>query len=95
MRRGVRFPFWYLLLVDVLGILSGCQSLRDLGRFVIRHHSALRKLWETRATHATMGLCSQARTGLMGGSIWGYPDSVDSDQGLAVVSVRAAMYCCS
>ena len=26
---------------------------------------------------------------------WGYPDSVDSDQGLAVVSVRAAMYCCS
>jgi DNA recombination protein Rad52 len=29
------------------------------------------------------------------GTIWGYPDSVDSDQGLAVVSVRAAMYCCS
>jgi hypothetical protein len=28
-------------------------------------------------------------------SVWGYPDSVDSDQGLAVVSVRAAMYCCS
>ena len=27
--------------------------------------------------------------------IWGCPDSVDSDQGLAVVSVRAAMYCCS
>jgi len=26
---------------------------------------------------------------------WGCPDSVDSDQGLAVVSVRAAMYCCS
>jgi len=26
---------------------------------------------------------------------WGYPNSVDSDQGLAVVSVRAAMYCCS
>jgi hypothetical protein len=30
MRRGVRFPAWYLLLVAVLGILSGCQSLRDL-----------------------------------------------------------------
>ena len=28
-------------------------------------------------------------------TIWGCPDSVDSDQGLAVVSVRAAMYCCS
>ena len=29
MRRGLRFPAWYLLLVAVLGILSGCQSLRD------------------------------------------------------------------
>jgi hypothetical protein len=28
-------------LVAVLGILSGCQSLRDLERFAIRHHSAL------------------------------------------------------
>ena len=28
-------------------------------------------------------------------TVWGCPDSVDSDQGLAVVSVRAAMYCCS
>lgn len=26
---------------------------------------------------------------------WGYPDSVDSDEGLEVVSVRAAMYCCT
>jgi hypothetical protein len=41
MRRGVRFPAWHLLLVAVLGILSGCQSLRDLERFGIRHHSAL------------------------------------------------------
>jgi hypothetical protein len=41
MRRGVRFPAWYLLLVTVLGILSGCQSLRDLERFAIRHHSVL------------------------------------------------------
>ena len=41
MRRGVRFPAWYLLLVAVLGILSGCQSLRDLERFAIRLHSAL------------------------------------------------------
>jgi hypothetical protein len=41
MRRGVRFPAWYLLLVAVLGILSGCQSLRDLERFAIRHHVAL------------------------------------------------------
>ena len=49
MRRGVRFPAWYLLLVAVLGILSGCQSLRDLERYsfgegfayAIRHHSVL------------------------------------------------------
>lgn len=41
MRRGVRFPQWFLLLVAVLGILSGCQSLRDLERFAIRHHAAL------------------------------------------------------
>ena len=49
MRRGVRFPAWYLLLVAVLGILSGCQSLRDLERYsfgegfayAIRYHSAL------------------------------------------------------
>jgi hypothetical protein len=41
MRRGIRIPAWYLLLVGVLGILSGCQSLRDLERFAIRHHSVL------------------------------------------------------
>jgi len=40
-RRGVRFPAWYLLLVAALGTLSGCQSLRDLERFVIRHHDVL------------------------------------------------------
>ena len=37
----------------------------------------------------------EAFVGTVVGLIWGYPDSVDSDQGLAVVSVRAAMYCCS
>ena len=41
MRRGVRIPAWYLLLVAVLGILRRCQSLRDLERFAIRHHSVL------------------------------------------------------
>jgi hypothetical protein len=38
MRRGVRIPAWYLLLAAVLGILSRCQSLRDLVRFAIPHH---------------------------------------------------------
>ena len=41
MRRGIRIPAWYLLLVAVLGFLSGCQSLRDLERFAIRHHPVL------------------------------------------------------
>ena len=41
MRRGVRIPAWYLLLVAVLGILSRCQSLRVLERFAIRHHDVL------------------------------------------------------
>ena len=41
MRRGIRIPAWYLLLVAVLGILSRCQSLRDLERFAIRHHGVL------------------------------------------------------
>lgn len=43
MRRGVRIPAWYLLLVAVLGILSRCQSLRDLERFARRHNAALTK----------------------------------------------------
>ena len=33
MRRGIRIPAWYLLLVTVLGILSRFQSLRDLERY--------------------------------------------------------------
>jgi hypothetical protein len=41
MRRGVSIPAWYLLLVAVLGILSQCQSLRDLERFSIRPHDTL------------------------------------------------------
>jgi hypothetical protein len=49
MRRGVRFPAWFLLLVAVLGILGGCQSLGDLERCsfgegfadAVRHHAIL------------------------------------------------------
>jgi len=38
---GVRSPAWYLLLVSVFGVLSRCQSLRDLEHFAIRHHGVL------------------------------------------------------
>jgi hypothetical protein len=41
MRRGVRYPQWFLLLVAVVGILSGCRSSRDLERFARRHREAL------------------------------------------------------
>ena len=41
MRRGVRFPASYLMIVAVLGILSGSQSQGDMERFAIRHQSAL------------------------------------------------------
>ena len=40
-RRGVRYPQWYLLLVAVLGILSGCRSSRDLEAFAKRHRPVL------------------------------------------------------
>ena len=40
-RRGVRYPQWFLLLVAVLGILSGCRSSRDLEAFARRHREAL------------------------------------------------------
>ena len=41
MRRGIRITAWYLLLLAVLGILSKCESLRDLERSARRHHAVL------------------------------------------------------
>jgi hypothetical protein len=43
-RRGVRYPQWFLLLVAVLGILSGCRSSRDLEVFSKRHREALNQV---------------------------------------------------
>ena len=40
-RRGVRYPQWFLLLVAVLGVLSGCRSSRDLECFARRHRESL------------------------------------------------------
>ena len=40
-RRGVRYPQWFLLVVAVLGILSGCRSSRDLESFARRHREQL------------------------------------------------------
>jgi hypothetical protein len=56
-RRGVRYPQWFLLLVTVLGILSGCRSSRDLEAFARRHREDLNqalgldfKRWPSDAT---------------------------------------------
>ena len=56
-RRGVRYPQWFLLLVAVLGILSGCRSSRDLEVFAKRHREVLNqalglefKRWPSDAT---------------------------------------------
>jgi hypothetical protein len=40
-RRGVRYPQWFLLLVAVLGILSGCRSSRYLEAIARRNREAL------------------------------------------------------
>jgi hypothetical protein len=40
-RRGARYPQWYLLLVAVLGSLSGCRRSRDLEAFARRHREVL------------------------------------------------------
>ena len=40
-RRGVCYPQWFLLLVAVLGILSGCRSSRNLEAFAKRHCKVL------------------------------------------------------
>jgi hypothetical protein len=56
-RLGVRYPQWFLLLVAVLGILSGCMSSRDLEAFAKRHRGVLNqalglnfKRWPSDAT---------------------------------------------
>jgi hypothetical protein len=56
-RRGVRYPQWFLVLVAVLGILSGCSSSRDLEAFAKRQREALNqalglnfKRWPSDAT---------------------------------------------
>ena len=58
---GVRYPQWFLLLVAVLGILSGCRSSRDLERFARRHREALNealgldnKRWPSDATFLSL-----------------------------------------
>jgi hypothetical protein len=39
-RREGRYPQWLLLLMPILGILSGYRNARNLERFAKRHHQA-------------------------------------------------------
>ena len=47
MRRGVRFPQWWMLLVAILAILSNQGSLLGMERFATRHRKTLNKLLGT------------------------------------------------
>lgn len=47
MRRGVRFPQWWMLLVEILAILSNEGSLVGIERFARRHREVLNKLLGT------------------------------------------------
>lgn len=47
MRRGIRFPQWWMLLVAILAILSNQGSLLGMERFAKRHRKALNELLGT------------------------------------------------
>ena len=47
MRRGIRFPQWWMLLVAILSILSGQGSLVGMEPFVKRHRQTLNELLGT------------------------------------------------
>jgi hypothetical protein len=47
MRRGVRFPQWWMLLVAILAILSNEGSLVGIERFARRHRQVLNQLLGT------------------------------------------------
>jgi DDE_Tnp_1-associated len=43
-RTQPQYPLWVILLLIIMGILSGCQGYRALEDFVARHQSSLLKL---------------------------------------------------
>ena len=47
MRRGIRFPQWWMLLVAILSILSGQGSLVGMERFAKRYRETLNELLGT------------------------------------------------
>lgn len=47
MRRGIRFPQWWMLLVAIHSILSGHGSLVGMERFAKRHRQTLNEVLDT------------------------------------------------
>ena len=47
LRRGIRYPQWWMLLVAILAILSNQGSLLGMERFAKRHRKTLNKLLGT------------------------------------------------
>jgi hypothetical protein len=47
MRRGIRYPQWWMLLVAILAILSNQGSLMGMERFAKRHRKTLNELLST------------------------------------------------
>lgn len=47
MRRGIRFPQWWMLLVAILSILNGQGSLVGMEPFAKRHHDTFNELLGT------------------------------------------------
>ena len=47
LRRGIRYPQWWMLLVAILAILSNQGSLLGMERFAKRHRKTLNELLGT------------------------------------------------
>lgn len=69
MQSGVRFLACCLLLLAVLGILSGSQSLRDLDRFAIRHHGVLTEAVQADLHQPALQLIAPVQRALQGRQI--------------------------
>lgn len=44
--KGKRYPLWVMLLIAILGVMSGCQGYKALEEFGIRHYQPLCEMLE-------------------------------------------------
>ena len=76
-------------------LIKDLQSLLAINRRRQSSRSSPQKAWIFFAAMSSAAASARAFSLRLSSCYWGCPDSVDSDQGLAVVSVRAVMNCCS